>query len=180
MFPLFHVAGSRPALAGLLAGTALFSSCASSTLLQSTPSGARLYLDGEAVGLTPYRHTDTKIVGTTTMVRLEKNGYEPLITSFSRNEEVDVGAIIGGLFVYVPFLWTMKYKPTHSYELQLPGGPGPLPTVGAAPPTLAAPPPPPTQSRADRLRENKKLLDEKVLTQQEYEKEKQRILTEPE
>jgi len=51
------------------------------------------------------------------MIKLEKDGYEPLNTMISRDERVDVGAIIGGLFVLVPFLWTMQYNPQHSYEL---------------------------------------------------------------
>ena len=101
-----------------LAGTILLSSCASTTMIQSTPSGAKLYLDGENVGKTPYSHTDTKIVGSTTTVRLEKEEYETFNTSFSRIEEADVGAIIGGLLVWVPFLWTMKYKQSHTYELE--------------------------------------------------------------
>ena len=101
----------------LLAGAVLITSCSSTTLIQSNPPGAKVYLNDEAVGTTPYTHKDKKIVGTTTIVKLEKEGYQPLTTSFSRDEEVDVGAIIGGIFVLVPFLWTMKYKPFHSYEL---------------------------------------------------------------
>jgi len=45
-------------------------------------------------------------------------GYEDFLGSFSRDEEVDVGAIIGGIFFLFPFLWTMKYKPFHTYELK--------------------------------------------------------------
>ena len=101
----------------LLAGAVLITSCSSTTLIQSNPPGAKVYLNDEAVGTTPYTHKDKKIVGTTTIVKLEKEGYQSLTTSFSRDEEVDVGAIIGGIFVLVPFLWTMKYKPFHSYEL---------------------------------------------------------------
>jgi PEGA domain len=134
------------------------------------PVGARVYVDGEAVGTTPYRHSDTKIVGSTTSVRMEKDGYETYNTSFSRDEQADVGAIIGGCFVLVPFLWTMKYKPVHSYELKS------LNSVQTAGPVVV----PIKKPRAERLRENKKLLDEKILTLQEYEKEKARILTEPE
>lgn len=37
-----------------------------------------------------------------------------------------------------------------------------------------------TESKAGRLRELKKLLDEKVVTQAEYEKEKKKILEEDE
>ena len=102
----------------LLAVSFLFSSCASTTLIVSDPPGAKLYVNDEPLGRTPYTYTDTKIVGSTNIVRLELEGYEPLYTSFSRNEEVDPGAIIGGIFVMVPFLWTMKYKPSHFYELK--------------------------------------------------------------
>ena len=101
----------------MLAGAILFASCSSSTLIQSSPSGAKVYLNGEYAGVTPYTHTDTKIVGSSTQVRLEKEGYETLNTAFSRNEDADVGAIIGGIFFLFPFLWTMKYKPVRTYEL---------------------------------------------------------------
>ncbi len=157
----------------LLAGSILFTSCASTTTIQSNPSGAKVYLNGEPVGTTPYTHQDTKIVGSTTIVKLEKEGYEPLHTAFSRDEEVDVGAIIGGVLVWVPFLWTMKYKPLHTYEL--------TPSSGSEQPKIKTTlPQTQTKSKADRLREVKQLLDEKVITQEEYEKEKKKILEEDE
>ena len=153
-----------------LAAAILLSSCASTTMIQSNPSGAKLYLNGETVGKTPYTHTDTKIVGSTTTVSLKKEGYETLNTSFSRDEEVDVGAIIGGIFVLVPFLWTMKYKPTHTYELS--------PSFDNNQTTILKENPQDTESKADRLREIKQLFDEKILTEEEYEKEKKKILNE--
>jgi hypothetical protein len=91
--------------------------CSSTTLITSDPPGAKLSINGVSVGKTPYTHSDTRIVGSTLMIKLEKDGYEPLNTTISRDERVDVGAIIGGLFVLVPFLWTMQYNPQHSYEL---------------------------------------------------------------
>ena len=100
-----------------LALTILFANCASTTMIQSRPSGAKIYVNGEPVGTTPYTHRDTKIIGTTTTVKLEKEGYDPLNTSFARDEQPDIGAIIGGFFFLFPFLWTMKYNPTHTYEL---------------------------------------------------------------
>lgn len=102
----------------LLAATVLFASCSSATLIQSNPSGAKLYMNGEYMGVTPYTYSDTKIVGSSTEVRLEKDGYEPMYTFLSRDERVDVGAIVGGVFFLFPFLWTMKYNPTHTYELR--------------------------------------------------------------
>jgi ABC-type oligopeptide transport system substrate-binding subunit len=102
----------------LLAATVLFASCSSATLIQSNPSGAKLYMNGEYMGVTPYSYSDTKIVGSSTDVRLEKEGFETLHTFLSRDERVDVGAIVGGVFFLFPFLWTMKYNPTHTYELR--------------------------------------------------------------
>lgn len=102
----------------LLAVVVLFASCSSSTLIQSEPNGAKVYMNGEYKGTTPYSYTDTKIVGSSTQLRVEKEGYETLNTILTRNESADVGAIIGGIFFLFPFLWTMKYNPVHIYELK--------------------------------------------------------------
>lgn len=48
---------------------------------------------------------------------LKKEGYQDLSAVFSRNENPNVGAIIGGVLVLVPFLWVMDYKPSYSYEM---------------------------------------------------------------
>lgn len=101
----------------LIAFSILLSSCASSTMIISEPPGAKVYLNGQRVGTTPYRLTDTKIVGSCTSVELKKEGYEVFYTDICRDERADVGAIIGGVFFLVPFLWTMKYNPEHVYEL---------------------------------------------------------------
>jgi hypothetical protein len=151
----------------------LLTSCASTTMIQSNPSGARVYLNGEPVGTTPYTHRDTKIVGSTTTVRLEKAGYAPLNTVFSRDEEVDVGAVVGGFFILIPFLWTMKYKPSHTYELSpIAGSDQPRGTTSPNQNQLV--------SKAERLRELKSLLDEGVINQGEYDREKKKILEEDE
>lgn len=104
-------------LAILLAVIVLFSSCASSTMIESFPTGAELYLNGEAVGYTPYQMTDTKPMFSSTSVRIQKEGYRTFYTTITRDEEADVGAIIGGVFFFLPFVWALKYKPTHFYKL---------------------------------------------------------------
>jgi hypothetical protein len=112
-------------VAALLAGSMLLiSGCASTTLIQSEPTGAKVYIEDEPVGYTPFPYTDTKIVGSYTYVRLEKEGYQPFITVLSRDEEVDIAPIIGGFCGCWPlWLWFMKYKPIHFYELvPEPGG----------------------------------------------------------
>ena len=112
-----------------------FTGCASTTVIRSYPSGARVFLNGEPVGVTPYTMTDTKIVGSTTSVRLEAPGYEPTVGAITRSEEFDAGACIGGVFLLVPFLWIMGYKPDHTFQLQ-PAAvpPAAAPTPGQLPP----------------------------------------------
>jgi PEGA domain len=131
-------------------------SCASTTVIQSQPTGARLYLNGEPVGVTPYAMTDTKIIGSSTSVRLDLPGYEPTNGVITRNEEFDAGACIGGVFLLFPFLWIMAYKPVHTFEMRPAAGAAGYPppaTSGwgipysppAAPPAPAAPGPAPAQ-----------------------------------
>lgn len=96
---------------------ACLTGCSSTTVINSVPEGATIYLNGERVGTTPYTLSDTKIVGSSNAIMLKKEGYQDFIATFSRTEEADVGAIVGGVLVLVPFLWTMGYKPTHTYEM---------------------------------------------------------------
>ncbi len=97
---------------------AMVSGCASTTVIRSIPDGAKLYVNGEVKGTTPYTLTDQRIVGSDNHVLLKKDGYEDFSAYFSRDEEFSVGACIGGVFVLFPFLWIMKYKPEHVYELK--------------------------------------------------------------
>lgn len=94
------------------------SACTSMTQIQTVPPGAKIYINDEFGGETPYTLTDTKIIGSTTAIRLEKSGYKPLTTFIQRTEEFDAGPVVCGfLFTPVWWLWAMKYKPVHLYEL---------------------------------------------------------------
>ena len=155
----------------LLSTTIFLSSCSSATMIMTIPPGAKVYMNDEPVGVTPYEHRDTKVVGSSTSIRLEKEGYETYYTYLNRDEEVDVGAIVGGVFLLFPFLWVMKYKKSHTYELF------PL-EAGKAVETKTTPATKLSQSKIDRLRELKQLLDEKIITPEEFEAEKKKILDE--
>ena len=170
------LSGFTKSTAVIMAFAVLMSSCVSSTMIESIPNGATLYLDGERVGETPYLHRDTKIVGTTTDIRMEREGYKSFHATLQRNEEADAGAIVAGVFTLIPFLWTMNYKPTHTYELT------PLyfePKTNQAPSQMSpaiTQPQGAMKSTAERLEELKKLYDNKLITNEDYEKQKQKIL----
>lgn len=110
--------GFLKACAVFMAVLILFSSCASSTVFRTSPGSAKVYVDGQYLGTTPVTYSDTKIVGSTTSVRIEKEGYRTINTTLNRSEQVDVGAVVGGLFFWIPFLWTMKYNAEHNYEME--------------------------------------------------------------
>jgi hypothetical protein len=96
----------------------LTASCSSTTTIISSDKDAKIYIDGELRGRGTVTISDTKIVGSTTRVRMSKKGCEEQVHTFAKNEEFDAGACAGGIFTLVPFLWIMKYKPTHTYEYE--------------------------------------------------------------
>jgi hypothetical protein len=108
---------SRSSAVVALACAASLVACESSTVIRSNVPGAKVYLDGAYVGVTPYTMSDTKIVGSRTQVRVEAVGYQPVNMSITRSEEFDVVACIGGAFLLVPFLWIMGYRADHNVEL---------------------------------------------------------------
>jgi hypothetical protein len=94
----------------------VFTGCSSTTLIRATDPQASIFIDNYRAGTGSATHTDTKIVGSMTTVRIEKPGCEPAFYTFSRSEEFDAGACAGGIFLLVPFLWIQKYKPERTYE----------------------------------------------------------------
>ena len=101
----------------LVVGLITLASCTSTTIINSVPQGAAVYIGQERVGTTPFTYSDTKIVSSKTPMVLKLNGYEDCHILLVRNERADGGAIVGGYFFGVPFLWTMQYNPSHTYEL---------------------------------------------------------------
>lgn len=98
---------------------AFASGCASTTVINSQPSGADVYIDGMKVGKTPYTLTDTKMVFQTSTIKLSKPGYEDVHANLPRFQELDVGTAIGGIFCLWPlWLWVGKYRPEQNYELE--------------------------------------------------------------
>lgn len=93
------------------------SGCASSTLINTSPTGAKVYIDGQLLGTSPVSHSDTAVSGSTKAVLLKKEGYKDK-TILIRKEDVKIGPIIGGLLVLFPFIWTLGYPDSYTFELE--------------------------------------------------------------
>ena len=98
----------------------LLGACSSSTVIRTNPSGARVFIDGALVGTTPYTLSDSKIVGSSTQIRLEYPGLPPTTVAVSRNEDLKVGTLIVGILLIIPLLWVMGYDSEHTFELTPP------------------------------------------------------------
>jgi hypothetical protein len=91
--------------------------CASTTLIKSNPSGAKLQVDGQRVGETPHFYTDKAAAGTVKTVTLKKESYKDFNGSIKR-EKLSVPALIGGIFLIVPFVWIMEYPSQYNFEME--------------------------------------------------------------
>lgn len=105
-------------LSALLLVPALLSSCSSTTLIKTEQQGIKVYADGSLLGNAPVSYSDTKIVGSSTVITLKKAGCADQTHMISRNEDFSVGACIGGALVLVPFLWIMGYRAEHTYSFE--------------------------------------------------------------
>ena len=98
-------------LAALLA-----SACTSSTVIRSSDPDSRIYVNGEYMGTGEAYYSDEEVAFSRNKVEIRKAGCRSEYHSFRRNEEADIGAIVGGIILTVPFLWVTEYKPYRSYE----------------------------------------------------------------
>jgi hypothetical protein len=91
--------------------------CASTTLIKSNPPSAKLYVDGQFQGETPIFFSDKAVAGTVRTVTLKKEGYKEF-TGLIRREKLSVLALIGGIFLLVPFVWILKYPPQYTFDME--------------------------------------------------------------
>jgi hypothetical protein len=91
--------------------------CASTTLIKSDPPGAKLQVDGQSVGETPCFYTDKAIAGAVRTATLRKEHYKDT-HGLIRREKLSVPALIGGIFLVVPFVWILEYPSQYNFEME--------------------------------------------------------------
>jgi len=107
----------RRVVSVLLSSSLLLSGCASATLINSVPPGAKVYIDGQYLGQAPVTQKDTAILGSSKGVVLKKEGYRDCSGTI-RKDEIQAGPLVAGLMVYIPLLWMMGYPAQYTFELE--------------------------------------------------------------
>lgn len=123
-----------PRLLSVLLLVVLSTGCASTTVIRSDPSGARVKSRaGELLGRTPYEYSDSATANHRESFVLELEGYSPEYITI-RKDQWDgartAGGIIGGLIffpVFATLFWAADYKDGYTVELR------PLPERDEAP-----------------------------------------------
>ena len=87
-------------------------------MIETQPKGAKVFVDNMYIGNSPVVMQDYKFATSTTYLRLEKEGYETVQTTICRDEQIDIGAAIAGVFFLYPWLWIFEYKPIHTFMLK--------------------------------------------------------------
>ena len=94
-----------------------FFGCGSSTVIKSNPTGAKLYLDGQLKGETPYTYSDSAAAGTLRTVTLKKEEYKDFTGTIKR-EQLSVPALIGGIIFIIPLIWVLGYPSQYIFEME--------------------------------------------------------------
>ena len=94
----------------------LSSACSSTTHITSSDPDARIFVNGEYIGTGDAHYSDKIVAFSKNQVTIKKEGCQADNHSFKRNEKPDAGAIVGGILVFVPFLWVTEYKRDRAYE----------------------------------------------------------------
>jgi hypothetical protein len=90
----------------------------STTIIKSKPSGAKVYLDGEIKGETPYTYTSGGIWGTKKMVVLKKEDYKESVQQIKKDKVNWVTVIIGALVFYPLLLWGADFPTEYTFEME--------------------------------------------------------------
>jgi len=92
--------------------------CSSTTVIKSKPSRAKVYLNGEIKGETPYTYTSAGIWGTKKMVVLKKEDYKESVQQIKKDHVNWVTVIIGALVFYPLLLWGADFPTEYTFEME--------------------------------------------------------------
>jgi len=92
----------------------ILASCSSTTELRTIPSGAKVWVDGELLGLSPVSYYDRYLAGSTVKATFIKKGYE------DRSVEITKDCLYVHRIFWFPVLswpWITGYREQYTFEL---------------------------------------------------------------
>jgi len=101
----------------LLSFILIVTGCSSTTIINSDPQGATLYIDGFKMGKTPYTYTDSKTNSSTTSIFLTKEGFIDKHIVMNRSERMNYFPLIGAIYI-APLFWIRQYDSIHNFVLE--------------------------------------------------------------
>jgi len=150
----------------LLAVVIFIASCTSTTRITSEPPGATVLIDGVVAGETPLVYEDSKISFEKTNIILQKEGYVDINSIIAKDDEVNVGAVVGGACLFWPlWLWTFEYEDQYHYVLAPIDGQGYLDVEKKLP-----------DRKMEQINELNEMYKEGIIDQEEFEILKKRIM----
>lgn len=103
---------------------ALLTGCASTTTIKSTSPNAKIYADGKFLGEGSVAYSDKKVIGSHTVIEIKKDGFKDKFATISRSEQLNVGALVGGILLaptvvgLLFFLWVTDYDNYYVFDLE--------------------------------------------------------------
>jgi len=91
----------------------------STTLINTKPTGAEVYIDGQLKGKTPYSYTGSTFftVPNQKMITLKKEGYGEASHQIAR--KTNWACIVVGVCLFFPILfWCSEYPPEYTFALE--------------------------------------------------------------
>ena len=95
----------------------LISGCSSKVLIDSKPQGAKVYINDEYKGVTPYEQKDRFTIFEQPKVVLELDGYKSYEDLLTKDVPV-YPCLVCGYFLVFPMFWSLKYEPYQLVELE--------------------------------------------------------------
>ena len=91
--------------------------CSHRLSINSNPTGARTYVDGQFIGLTPATFVERSGRGTEFEIRLEKDGYRKVITK--EKQGINLTFLVLSIFTCgVGLLWSFTLEDKYDYSLE--------------------------------------------------------------
>lgn len=144
--------------------------CSESTRIQTSPQGARVYVDNVLVGVSPTVYSVSRAEFSQPHVcRAELDGYAPAEEPLRKT--LAVGRLIGAIFTLgIVYAFRSPYAFRNTHELVLEKLPDAPQSAGSSP---VRPGGPTTEERLHRI---KQLRQQGVITQEEFDKYELEIL----